>query len=269
MLPGFLETLGVRLLAGRTIDDGDRAGAPPVAVVNETMARRFWPGESAIGKRLGFNDTWLTIVGVVSDVRHTSLGDSVQITVYLPARQHDTPYLTILVRTRLEAAALTPAIRTAVAGLDPAVPVTRIDEMPQLVSRSFAGDRFRAVLVALFAAFAAVLAAVGMYGVTARTVLRQRRDVGIRMALGSTAVRVTALFVRRASGAVSLGIAAGLAGAFAASRFLSPYLYATNPSDPSSYAAAALLLALAAIVAAWLPARRVARTNPAAVLRDG
>jgi putative ABC transport system permease protein len=268
VLPGFTETLGVRLLAGRTVDDRDRAGALLVALVNETFARRFWPGEGAIGKRIGLGDEWLTIVGVVSDVKHASLGDTTRATVYLPARQQDTPYLGLLVRSRVDASALTPAIRAAVAGLDATVPVTRVDDMPALVSESFASERFRAVLIGIFAAIAGALAVIGIYGVTARAVARQRREIGIRMALGSSASRVIALFVQRAGVAVTLGMIAGLTGAFVASRFLAPYLFATSPSDPTLYAAAATPMIVGALVASWLPARRAAGTNPAEVLRN-
>ena len=268
VLPGFLETLGVRLLAGRLIDDRDRAGAPLVAVINETMARRFWPGESGIGKRIGFGDTWLTIVGVVGDVKHASLGDTTRVTVYLPARQQPTPYLTILARTRVAAPGLAGSIRQAVALLDPAVPVTRVETMPDLVSRSFAAERFRALLIGLFATVAGVLAVIGIYGVTARAVARQQREIGIRLALGARAARVAGLFVGRAAVGVTLGAAIGVAAALVASRFLAPYLFATAPSEPSLYAASVAVLASAALAGAWLPARHASRTNPASVLRE-
>ena len=268
VLPGFIETLGVRLLAGRTIEDADRAGAPPVALVNETMARRFWPGESAIGKRVRYGDEWISIVGVVSDVKHGSLGDTTRITVYLPARQQSTPYLTIIARTKLGASALAPVIRRAVAELDRSIPVTRVDAVPALVAQSFSGERFRTVLIGLFAVLSGMLAAIGVYGVTARAVARQRREIGIRMALGSTSARVVVLFVQRAGVAVSLGAVVGLGGAFALSPSIAPYLYDTSPSEPVSYAGGATLLILVAIVGSWLPARRSARTNPASVLRD-
>ena len=217
---------------------------------------------------MGFGDDWLTIVGVVSDVKHTSLGDTTRISVYVSAAQEETPYLAILMRSRLDAAALAPSIRASVTALDAAVPVTRVDDMPRLVSESFASERFRAVLVGIFAAVAGVLAAIGIYGVTARAVARQRREIGIRMALGSSASRVIALFIQRAGVGVALGIAAGLLGAFGASRFLAPYLFATNPSDPMLYAVAASLLVMAALMSAWLPARRAACTEPASVLRQ-
>jgi predicted permease len=268
VLPGYIETLGVRLLAGRTIDDGDRTGAPLVALVNETMARRFWPSESAVGRRFRFGADWVSIVGVVSDVKHASLGDTTRITVYLPARQQSTPYLTVLVRTRLDAGVLAPAIRAAVASVDASVPVTRIDALPALVSQSFASERFRAMLIGLFAVLAASLAAIGIYGVTARAVARQRREIGIRMALGSSARRVVGLFVQRTGVAVALGTAAGLVAAFAASRFIAPYLFATSALDPAAYGASAALLATTAVLAAWIPARRSAKANPASILRD-
>ena len=269
VLPGFLETFGLRLLAGRGITPQDRAGSPLVAVVNETMARRFWPAESAIGKRIGYGDDRLTVVGVVSDVKHSSLGDSTRVTVYLPAEQQPTRYLMILARARLDAGALTPLVRREIAPLDPAVPVTQVKEMSALVARSFASERFRATLLGAFAVIAALLSAVGMYGVTARAVARQRREIGIRMALGSTAAGVIALFVQRAGLAVSLGAAVGLVAAAGLSGFLAPYLFATTPTDPMLYAGSAALLVATALLAAWLPARRASRTNPASVLRDG
>ena len=269
VLPGFLETFGLRLLAGRGITPQDRAGSPLVAVVNETMARRFWPAESAIGKRIGYGDDRLTVVGVVSDVKHSSLGDSTRVTVYLPAEQQPTRYLMILARARLDAGALTPLVRREIAPLDPAVPVTQVEEMSALVARSFASERFRATLLGAFAVIAALLSAVGMYGVTARAVARQRREIGIRMALGSTAAGVIALFVQRAGLAVSLGAAVGLVAAAGLSGFLATYLFATTPTDPMLYAGSAALLVATALLAAWLPARRASRTNPASVLRDG
>jgi putative ABC transport system permease protein len=268
VLPGFIETLGLHLIAGRTIDSRDRAGAPLVAVVNATLARRFWPRESALGKRVKFNDEWLTIVGVVSDVKHSALNDSTRITLYLPAWQQDTPYLTVLLRARLSAEQLAPAVRRAVAAIDPAVPVTRVDAVPQLVSQSFAGERFRAVLIALFATLAGALAAIGIYGVTARAVTRQRREVGIRIALGSPLWRVSALLLGRTGAAVALGIGIGLLGAVATAKFLSPYLFGTDALDPLLYAGSAALLAVTALIAAWLPTRSASRTDPAVVLRD-
>jgi predicted permease len=269
VLPGFSETLGLRLLAGRTIDARDVAGAPGVVVVNETMARRFWPDESALGKRVRFADEWHTVVGVVADVKHASLGDTTRLSIYLSEAQHHTPYLMIVARTRGDAASLAPAVRRAVAALDPGVPVTRVDAMRELVDRSFAPERFRAALSGTFALVAAALAAVGIYGVTARAVARQAREVGIRMALGSTPARVVALFLGRAGSAAGAGVAAGAVAALAASRALGPYLFATDAADPLVYAGSAGVLLAAACAASWLPARRAARADPAAVLRDG
>jgi ABC-type antimicrobial peptide transport system permease subunit len=232
------------------------------------MARRFWPGGSAIGKHVRFKDEWLTIVGVVSDVKHSALSDTTRITVYLAAWQQDTPYLTVLVRARLNAEQLTTAVRGAVAAIDPAVPVTRVDAVPELVSASFAGERFRAVLGGIFATLAGALAAIGIYGVTARTVMRQRREIGIRMALGSPVWRVSVLLLGRTAAAVALGIAVGLLGAAAAAKVLAPYLFGTEALDPLPYATSAALLATTALVAAWLPTRSASRMAPAVVLRD-
>jgi ABC-type antimicrobial peptide transport system permease subunit len=215
-----------------------------------------------------FGDVWLTFVGVVSDVKHSALSDTTRITLYLPARQQDTPYLTILLRGQLRANQLTPAVRRAVAAIDAGVPVTRVDAVPQLVSQSFAGERFRAVLITIFAVLAGALAAIGIYGVTARAVVRQRREIGIRMALGSPLWRVSALLLGRTGVAVALGIAAGLLGAVASAKVLSPYLFGIDALDPLLYVVSAASLAATAIVAAWLPARSACRTDPAIVLRD-
>ena len=267
VLPGFIETLGLQLLAGRSIASQDRLGAPRVTVVNATMARRFWPNESAIGKRVRFNDEWLTIVGVVSDVKHTALSDATRITLYLPAWQNATPYLMVLVRTRLDLEALAVDVRRAVAAIDPTVPVTRIDAVPELVRQTFAAERFRAVLIAMFASIAGLLATIGIYGVTARAVARQRREISIRVALGSPLWRVSSLLVGRTGIAVALGVAIGLVAAATVSTVLAPYLFATDRLDPWTYAGAATLLAVTALVAAWIPARGASRADPATVLR--
>jgi ABC-type antimicrobial peptide transport system permease subunit len=143
-----------------------------------------------------------------------------------------------------------------------------VDAVPELVSASFAGERFRAVLVGIFATLAGALAAIGIYGVTARTVMRQRREIGIRMALGSPVWRVSVLLLGRTAAAVALGIAVGLLGAAAAAKVLAPYLFGTEALDPLLYATSAALLATTALVAAWLPTRSASRMAPAVVLRD-
>lgn len=171
-------------------------------------------------------------------------------------------------RARLSSDQLTPAIRRAVAAIDPAVPVTRVDAVPTLVSQSFAGERFRAVLIAIFAVLSGTLAALGIYGVTARTVVRQRREIGIRMALGSPVWRVSALLLGRTGTAVALGIGVGLLGAVGAAKLLAPFLFGTNVLDPFLYGGSASVLATTALVAAWLATRSASRTDPAVVLRD-
>lgn len=266
-MPGYIETVGIPLLSGRTFADGDRGGAARTVVVNATLARQAWPNESAVGKRLRSDDGWHTVVGVVGDIRNAGLAAEPQAMFYLSALQEHWPSQRFVIRSTLAPDALASVVRQVIARVDPAVPVTAIDAMPELVSRSIAEPRYRTVLISLFGLVAAILATIGVYGVTARAVSHETREIGIRMALGSSDRAVVRLFISRTMIGVIPGVAVGLVGALAASRLLAPYLFGVTPSDPLTFAAVLGLLVAVSAAASWLPARLASRTNPAVVLR--
>ena len=266
VLSKYFSTLGIPVRAGRVFTEEDAAGTPFVAVVSESMARRDWPDASAIGKRVRYRGEWRTVVGVVADIKYLTLAADDEPTVYAPFGQVSQG-VSFLVRTRGEPAGMASAIRATLAEVDRTVPVTTIDAMSDLLARSFAQERYRTTLIGLFAVLAAILAAVGMYGVTSRAVSRRTREVGIRMALGATANSVSALIVAQTIAGVVMGVGFGLVGSVAATRLLAPYLFGVSATDPWTYAAILALLGVVSLAASWLPARRAGRVPPAAVLR--
>jgi len=265
--PNYFATLGIPLRAGRVFTDDDRKDAELVGVVSEAMARRDFRDVSPIGRRVKFNGAWRTIVGIVGDIKFRSLSTDVEATMYIPSAQASQG-LTFLVRTRGDAAATIPAVRTVLADVNRGAPVTTIDVMSDLLRRSFAEERYRTMLIGMFGVLAAVLAAVGMYGVTARAVSRRTREVGIRMALGATSQSVSGLIVVQTLTGVAVGVGAGVVVALAVTRLLVPFLYGVPSTDPATYGAILTLLAVVSVLASWLPARRAGRVAPASVLRS-
>ncbi len=268
--PGYFAAMGIALVAGRLLDDGDRAGAPPVAVVDESFARRFWPDESPLGRRIatGMSDApnWRTIVGVVRHVRpwvDTEGRDQ----VYFAADQWPLPSMHLVVRTRVPPETIVSALRREVAALDPAQPLFDVRTMAARRAESVAPRRFSLLLVAAFAAMALGLAAVGIYGTVAQRVSRRRRELGIRQALGARPGQLLALVLGEGARLGLAGIALGTLGAWWLSRFLASLLFAVTPSDPATYAAVGALLFLVVLAACWAPARRAQRLAPLAALR--
>jgi predicted permease len=264
--PNYFAVLGVPVVAGRAFGASDRTGGPLVAIISEAAARRDFPNESAIGKLVKYQGAWREIVGVVGDVKFSKLSADDQASIYTPAAQR-LGGMDIVVRTRGDAAAIAPTIRRVVRELGPNAAITSLQDVASLIHRSFGEERFRTALIALFGVMAAVLAAVGMFGVTARAVSRRTREVGIRVALGATASSVVGMIVRQTMHGVAIGIALGAAGSVAASRVLAPYLFGVSTRDPLTYASMFALLAGISVVASWFPARRAGRVEPAAVLR--
>jgi putative ABC transport system permease protein len=275
--PGFFETAGVRLLAGRAFLPHDRADAPGVVVVSEKLARRQWPGGSAVDRRLkpGRPDSpqpFLTVVGVVRDVKHRVLVDDAVRSpddpdVYFPLAQRPDRDLGVLVRSAADPAALAAAARREVHALDRDVPVYAVQPMRDLVARQSERSRFGAWLMGLFGALALALAAIGVYGVLSHTVAQRRHEIGVRMALGADAATVLRLVLADALGLVLAGVGIGMAGAAALTRLLAAQLYEVSPRDPATFAVVAALLVLTALVAAWLPARQAMRVDPIVALR--
>jgi putative ABC transport system permease protein len=276
--PGYFEAMGLTVLRGRALDERDRTDAPGAVVINRTMAERYWPGQDPLGTRfmLGGNagPGWVTIVGIAGDVRHGSLADPPTSQMYLSHAQFRfwnggsvVRSLTLVVRANGDPAALGAAVRGALGAVDPRVPLDQVQTMSEVVSASLGRERFLFVLAGTFGVVALVLGALGIYGVLAYAVARRTREIGLRMALGARAGDVTSMVTREGGVMVALGLAIGLAGTMAFARVLRGLLFDISPLDPLALAVSAFVLATAALVAAWVPARRAARIPPMEALR--
>jgi predicted permease len=271
VVPGYFEAMRIPLVRGRLLQESDLApGAPPVVVINEEMARRFWPGDDPIGRRFkygsdpGARGPWKTVVGVVRDMRRQRLDERPIPCMFAPGV---VAQMDIAVRTIGDPDALREAIRAEVRALDPAVPPYGMVTAEERLAGTVAPRRLQTMLLAGLAAVALVLAVVGAYAVVHQTVAARTREIGIRMALGADAGRVLRMVVAGAMGPAMGGLAIGVAGAAALSRVLSPLLYETNALDPWIYAAMAVLLLTVTTIACLGPAHRAARFDPAASLR--
>lgn len=268
--PGYFGAMGMRLLAGRVFTAQDRADAPRVAVITDAMARRFWPDEDAVGKQFrpqSFGEPLVTIAGVIADVHHFGLDQEPRPEYYLPHAQLHARTMVVVARTAGEPLVLAGALREQVRSLDPQLPVAEITTMEQLVGRSVALPRLYLSLFSVFAAVALLLAAIGIYGVTAFSVTRRTREIGVRVALGARSADVLRMIVRQAMTLALIGLGIGLIAALLLSRALSSLLYDLSPTDPLTFAGVALLLAMVALISAYLPARRAARVDPMVALR--
>jgi putative ABC transport system permease protein len=268
--PGYLRAMRIPVLRGREFDQHDIATSPMVAMVNESMARQFWPGEDAVGKRFRMGDTkgpWKTVVGVVGDVLHKGLDAPHTIQVYVPNTQFTDSMVILAVRTSNEPASIAAAVRSEITALDPQVPVSEVATMDEVVSASVANQRFGALLFVLFGAIALVLTAVGIYGVISYGVAQRTHEIGIRLALGAGSREVLSLIVSEAMKPALLGAALGLCAAFALTRLLTRLLYNVKPTDPLVFAAVLFLLIAVAWLASYIPARRATRVDPVVALR--
>ena len=271
--PGYFAAMGIPVLRGRPFTDDDRAGQPLVAVVSQSVARRFWPNGDAIGRRIGypFDSPWITVVGVVPDTKQDSLRDTSTTSIYMPWAQRTNMVSTelwLVTRTRVEPGSAGAAIRRIVHEIDRGVPVSDVRTMDDVVSRSVVGARFTAALVAVFALVALALGAVGIFGMMSYVVTERRHEMGLRMALGASANGIVKLIMGRALRLVAIGTVAGLACAIVAMQPLSHWLYGVSPTDPVTLAGVAILFGSVALLASYLPARRAARASPAAVMRN-
>ena len=266
VLPGYFAVLGAPLKAGRMFTDADDEHSELVVIISDAAAKRDFPGEQAVGRRVRYQGQYRRIVGVVGDVRTTRLTRDAGPAIYTPLRQYGYGSLGILIRARADIASLAPSIRSTLSGIESTVSVSSITPMPTLVARSYAEERYRTVIVAAFAVLAAILATVGLYGVTVRAVARRSREIGIRVALGATPSRATRLLMSDTLGGVLIGLAFGIPLAVFAGQRLSPYLFRIVPNDPGSFGVVAALLVGVALIASGLPARRASRSNPASVL---
>jgi putative ABC transport system permease protein len=265
--PDYFRTMGISLRAGRLINDSDTQDAPGVALLSETLARRLFPDEDPLGKRLSVAGFGATIIGVVSDIRYTGLDGEIEQAVYLSYRQLPRSGMALVLRGAVEPSSLAPTLRNAVREVDPALPVYDVMTMNERLSNSVAARRFNLLLLGGFAAMALLLAGVGVYGVISYVVTQRTHEVGIRMALGAQSADVVHLFIKQGMAMVIFGVALGLIGAFALTRVMRSLLFDVSANDPLTFACVALLLSLVALAACYLPARRASRIDPLASLR--
>jgi predicted permease len=269
--PGFFATLGAPLVLGRDFDAGDRGDSNAVAIVNEAMARKFWPGQNPIGRRvkdIGPGDLGAEVIGVVRDVRMRSLRQPAQPMLFVPLDQFYLPRMTILIGSNAEPGALARAVARAVGQLDAGLPLFRVRTLSDKLGSSLGQERLLATLTSAFGALALLLAAAGLYGVVSYATQMRAREFGIRLALGAGAADVRGIVLGHGTRIAAIGLTVGLAIAALASRVVAALLYGISPLDPVSYAGAAALLFATVLVASLLPARRASRLDPMATLRS-
>jgi len=267
---GYFEAMRTPIIAGRAFTPADNQDAPVVVVINDSMAHQYWRGQNPIGQRLRFGrPAWRTVIGIVADVRHEGLDGEAKAEMYVPFGQ--APNVeglpTIVVRTAIDPAAITSAVRAVVKATDASVPLDRVGTMEQLVSASVRQPRFRTFLLGVLSILALVMASIGIYGVTSYTVVQRTREFGIYLAVGATANDVLWLVLRRAVVLSGLGVGIGLLGAFAATRLIAKLLYGVTTLDSQTFAAVSLLLFAVAFVASYIPAHRAASIDPMVALR--
>ncbi len=270
--PGFFRAMNVRLKYGRFFDDRDREGAPRAAIINSTFAERYWPGRDPVGRRFVFGtpserNAWITIVGVVEDMHRRGLHRAARLETFGPLAQRPARGMQLMVTTAGEPLALARAVRSEIRVLDSTAPVTKVTTVEAELGESMAHRRFQALLLAMFAALALVLAAVGVFGLMYQTVARRTHEIGLRMALGAQSGDVVGMILRHGLLLAGIGVAMGVLGALVLSRVVRGLLFGVGPADPVSYLSAVVLLSGAAFVACWLPARRATRVDPLATLR--
>ncbi len=267
--PGYFQTLGIPLVAGRLLGPADRADAAPVGLINRAMARKLWPGESAVGKEIKlFGSDPFRVVGVVGDVHQRSLREAPVPEMYRPLEQFALAGMDLVVKARGEPAAALAAVRRTLHDVAGDVPVARTRPLGDVLSASLARERFFAGVLAFFALLALALGAVGVYGVMAYEVAGRHGEFGIRMALGATPARILRGALGEGLVPVWAGLAAGLAGSLASARLLSSLLFGVGPTNPLIVALSALVLVAVAAAAIWIPARRAARVDPVRALRS-
>ena len=273
--PDYLKTMGIPLLRGRPITDGDDERAMPVAVVNETMAKQYWPGEEAIGKRFKLGDPqddipWTTIVGIAGDVRQMGVDEHVKAEMYLPYAQiKEFAFYSprdLVIRTSIDPLKMVAAVRNEIHQVDAAQPISNIRTMDEVLGEETASRSLAMTLLTIFAALALLLATLGIYGVLAYFVVQHTQEIGVRVALGAQQRNILGLVLKKGMTLTLLGVVIGLGAAFALTRLMASLLYGVSMSDPLTYATTAALISVVAFAACYLPARRATKVDPMVAL---
>jgi len=270
--PQYFGVMGISVMRGRLFTEDDNDGAPPVAVISQALAKRYFPNQDPLGRQLVFGFTpqghvSRQIVGVVADVHDVSLAKNPGPMMYVPFAQAPLWGGEVVVRSRLSTAVVSDAVRTATHAIDKDLPVTKIESFPGALDASVAEPRFRTLLLGIFSGIALLLAAIGIYGVVSFSVSRRTREIGVRMALGASPAGVMRLVIGESAKLLLLGLAVGIAGALVLTRFMATLLFGVAPTDPLTFGVVALLLAFVALAAAYVPARRAMRVDPMVALR--
>jgi predicted permease len=270
--PDYFKVLQASLLRGRLFTEGDEAGKPLVAIIDESTAHKYWPAGDPLGRRVRFRrdptKPWTAIVGIVKDIKSDGLDIDGAPHIYVSTYQDSNKHLSVVLRTSLSASLLEPQIRHEIQSIDPGLPVFGVASMNDVLDRSLASRRFSADLVSGFAGLAVLLTSIGIYGLLAYMVGQRSREIGIRMALGARRDDILRTFLRKGVVLAGLGIVAGLVlSAFTASMMAS-LLYGVDPHDPAVFLIVPLLLFAVAVLASYLPARRATKVNPLIALRE-
>lgn len=268
----YFAAMGIRLIEGRLLDDRDVGDAPGTVVINKAMANTFWPGQSAIGRRIRTDGkNWITVVGVVDDVKNAGLDRPAGTELYLPYRQPagggNTEMYAVLRAQGGAVSSLTAAVREQLGEIDPSVPVSQVRLMDDVLSVAQARPRFLTLLLTLFSMVALAIAMVGIYGVVSYTVAQRTKEFGLRMALGAQGGDVLGLVMKQGAGMIAIGVVAGLVTAFALTRLMASLLFSVAPTDLTTYVSVTAVLMIVGLVACWIPARRAASVDPLTALR--
>jgi putative ABC transport system permease protein len=271
----YFRTMGIPLRMGRDFTAQDGEDAPLVGVVNESMVRQYFQNENPLGARIRWargegEPQWITIIGVAGDVKHFGLNEAEEPAVYTPYAQSIHPWkrwMYLVVRSHADPSALTNMVKDKIWSVDNQIPVTRVQTMTEARAASVAGQRFNMLLLGLFASVALLLAAVGIYGVISYSVTQRTHEIGIRMALGAQTKDVLKMVLGRGLLLALIGVAIGIAGAFALTRVMASLLFGVSATDPATFASVALLLVFVALLASYVPARRAMRVDPMVALR--
>ena len=268
-MPNYFETLGIPFVEGRLFGPQDQLKTPPVLIINQTMARRFWPDQNAIGKQIKFveDGTTASVVGIVGDAKHYWLEEESKPHAYVSYSQQPGLFATAVIRTTVEPLGLSESVRQAVWKVDADQPMWKVRSVEFLVNRSVADRKFLMALMGIFAALALVLTMIGLYGVISYLVNQRTQEIGIRMALGAQLGDILRMVLKQGMVLVLSGVALGLAAAWLSTRLMSRLLYQVSATDPVTFGAIALLLIAVALLACYLPARRATKVDPLVALR--